>query len=67
MASVVESLQQQALVIRVLVVDDVEIVQRGICQILQSQADIEIIGELRTEPTLFVRFASTNRRSCCWT
>ena len=67
MASVVESLQQQALVIRVLVVDDVEIVRRGICQILQSQAHIEIIGELRTEPTLSVRFVSTDRMSCYWT
>ena len=31
--------------IRVLVVDDVEILRRGIGRILQSQADIEIIGE----------------------
>jgi DNA-binding NarL/FixJ family response regulator len=35
----------QALILRVLVVDDSEIVRRGICQILQSQADIEIICE----------------------
>lgn len=35
----------QALIIRVLVVDDSDIVRRGICQILQSQADIEIIGQ----------------------
>src|ERR1700747_2080097 len=35
----------QALIIRVLVVDDSEIVRRGICQILQSQADIEIVCE----------------------
>ena len=35
----------QALILRVLVVDDSEIVRRGICQILQSQADIEIVCE----------------------
>ena len=35
----------QALIIRVLVVDDSDIVRRGICQILQSQADIEIVCE----------------------
>ena len=35
----------QALILRVLVVDDNEIVRRGICQILQSQADIEIVCE----------------------
>ena len=33
----------QALIIRVLVVDDSDIIQRGICQILQSQADIEVV------------------------
>jgi two-component system, NarL family, nitrate/nitrite response regulator NarL len=37
--------QLKALILRVLVVDDSEIVRRGICQILQSQADIEIICE----------------------
>jgi DNA-binding NarL/FixJ family response regulator len=31
--------------LRVLVVDDSEVVRRGICQILQSQADIEVICE----------------------
>ena len=35
----------QALILRVLVVDDSEIVRRGICQILKSQADIEIVCE----------------------
>ena len=35
----------QALIVRVLVVDDSEIVRRGICQILQSQADIEVVCE----------------------
>jgi YesN/AraC family two-component response regulator len=35
----------QALILRVLVVDDSEIVRRGICQILQSQADIEVVCE----------------------
>ena len=35
----------QALILRVLVVDDSEIVRRGICQILQSQADIEVVSE----------------------
>ncbi len=35
----------QALILRVLVVDDSEIVRRSICQVLQSQADIEIICE----------------------
>ena len=35
----------QALIIRVLVVDDSEIIRRGICQILQSQADIEVVCE----------------------
>ena len=35
----------QGLILRVLVVDDSEVVRRGICQILQSQADIEIICE----------------------
>jgi YesN/AraC family two-component response regulator len=35
----------QALTLRVLVVDDSEIVRRGICQILQSEADIEIVCE----------------------
>ncbi len=41
----------QALILRVLVVDDSEIVRRGICQILQSQADIEVSspGELHPE------------------
>ena len=33
----------QALILRVLVVDDNEIVRQGICQILQLQADIEVI------------------------
>ena len=33
----------QALILRVLVVDDIEVVRHGICQILQSQADIEIV------------------------
>ncbi len=31
--------------LRVLVVDDSEVVRQGICQILQSQADIEVICE----------------------
>ena len=35
----------QVLILRVLVVDDSEIVRRGICQILQTQADIEVICE----------------------
>jgi DNA-binding NarL/FixJ family response regulator len=35
----------QALTLRVLVVDDSEIVRRGICQILQSQGDIQIVCE----------------------
>ena len=35
----------QALVTRVLVVDDVEIVRRGICRILRSQEDIQIVCE----------------------
>jgi DNA-binding NarL/FixJ family response regulator len=35
----------QCLSLRVLVVDDVEIVRRGICQILQTQADVEVISE----------------------
>jgi DNA-binding NarL/FixJ family response regulator len=35
----------QAPIIRVLVVDDSEIVRRSICQILQSQADIEVVCE----------------------
>ena len=35
----------QAPVICVLVVDDSEVVRRGICQILQSESDIEIICE----------------------
>ena len=35
----------QALILRVLVVDDSEVVRRGICQILQSQADIDVICE----------------------
>ena len=35
----------RALILRVLVVDDSEIVRRGICRILQSQADIEVVCE----------------------
>ena len=35
----------QALILRVLVVDDSEVVRRGICHILKSQADIEIVSE----------------------
>ena len=35
----------QAPIIRVLVVDDSEIVRRGICQILQLEADIEVVCE----------------------
>ena len=35
----------QALILRVLVVDDSEIIRRFICRILQSQADIEIVCE----------------------
>ena len=35
----------QALIIRVLVVDDVEVVRRGICQILQTQADVKVVSE----------------------
>jgi DNA-binding NarL/FixJ family response regulator len=35
----------QSLSLRVLVVDDVEIVRRGICQILQTQADVEVVSE----------------------
>ena len=35
----------QALILRVLVVDDSEVVRRGICQILQSQVDIEVVCE----------------------
>ncbi len=35
----------RSLPIRVLVVDDSEIVRRGICQILKSQPDIEIVCE----------------------
>ena len=35
----------QALILRVLVVDDSDIVRRGICRILQLQDDIEVVGE----------------------
>ena len=35
----------QGLIVRVLVVDDSQIVRRGICQILRSQADIEVVCE----------------------
>jgi YesN/AraC family two-component response regulator len=35
----------QTLILRVLVVDDVEIVRRGICRLLQSQADVEVVSE----------------------
>ena len=33
----------QAFILRVLVVDDSEVVRRGICHILKSQADIEVV------------------------
>lgn len=33
----------QALIIRVLVVDDSDIIRRSICQILQSHTDIEVV------------------------
>lgn len=35
----------QALILRVLVVDDSEMVRRAICQILKSQVDIEVVCE----------------------
>lgn len=35
----------QAPILRMLVVDDSEVVRRGICQVLQSESDIEIICE----------------------
>jgi DNA-binding NarL/FixJ family response regulator len=35
----------EARILRVVVVDDSEVVRRGICQILLSQADIEVICE----------------------
>lgn len=35
----------EASILRVLVVDDSEVVRRGICQILQTQADIHIVCE----------------------
>jgi YesN/AraC family two-component response regulator len=35
----------QAPILRVLVVDDSEIVRRGICRILQTQADIKVVCE----------------------
>ena len=35
----------QALILRVVVVDDSEVVRRGICHILLSQADIEVVCE----------------------
>jgi DNA-binding NarL/FixJ family response regulator len=35
----------QALILRVLVVDDSKLVRRAICQILQSQVDIEVVCE----------------------
>jgi DNA-binding NarL/FixJ family response regulator len=35
----------QAPILRVLVVDDSEIVRRGICQILQTQSDIKVVCE----------------------
>lgn len=40
-----QSGKAQSSVLRVLVVDDSETVRRGLSQILQSQADIEIVGE----------------------
>lgn len=39
----------QALILCVLVVDDGEVVRRGICQILQSLADIEVVCEATNE------------------
>jgi PleD family two-component response regulator len=35
----------QALTLRILLVDDSKVVRRGLCQILQSRADIEVICE----------------------
>ena len=35
----------KSLILRVLVVDDSEIVRRSICQILQPESDIEIVSE----------------------
>lgn len=35
----------QALILRMLVVDDSDIIRRLICQILQTQADIEVVSE----------------------
>jgi DNA-binding NarL/FixJ family response regulator len=56
----------QALILRVLVVDDSEIVRRGICQILRSQADIEVVCEAADGAMLSMRFVSTDRMSCYW-
>lgn len=58
-----------SLPLRVLVVDDSEIVRRSICQILKSQADIEIVGFHLTWPwktTLYpaAQFRSERAQSC---
>jgi hypothetical protein len=57
----------QALILRVLVVDDSDIVRRGICQILKHKLILRSSVKLRTEPTLSARCVSTDRLSCYWT
>jgi hypothetical protein len=57
----------QALIIRVLVVDDSEIVRRGICQILQSQTDIEVVGEAADGADAVRKVRQLNRMLCYWT
>ena len=57
----------QALILRVLVVDDSEIVRRGICQILQTQVDIEVISEASDGADAVRKAREHVPILCCWT
>ena len=46
--------------IRVFLLDDHELIRRGIADLLQTEADIEVVGEAATAGEAMVRIPSTN-------
>jgi hypothetical protein len=63
---VVQGGRLQALILRVVVVDDSEVVRRGICHILYHKLRLRSSAKLRTEPMPSARFWSTVPILFCW-
>jgi len=54
-------------VIRVLIVDDHDVVRQGLRFVLDQEEDIEVAGECADGARAIARLGALRPTSCCWT